>query len=62
MENINEEQLQQMLQEAEQRGYERGLNEQIEKAMDQPGVWEQPPDSTPPDPTAWEILSKLKNY
>lgn len=59
MKDLNEEQLQKMLQDAEQRGYERGLNEQIDKAMSQPGVWEQPPDE-PTGPPGWEILSKLK--
>lgn len=32
--------LEQQLAEAEERGYRRGLNEQIESKMKEPGMWE----------------------
>lgn len=43
----NQPTLEQQIAEAEQRGYQRGLNEQIESKMREPGVWEKT-DSMPP--------------
>ncbi|MDE6144900.1 MAG: hypothetical protein K2F96_01340 [Muribaculaceae bacterium] len=41
MENTsNDEEIRRMLAEAEERGYNRGINEQLEKQMHTPGVWE----------------------
>ncbi len=62
MEELEDERLQQMLTEAEERGYQRGLNAQIDKQMSRPGVWEQPPDAPAPDTPEeeWEILRKYK--
>ncbi|MDE6513808.1 MAG: hypothetical protein K2L05_06460 [Muribaculaceae bacterium] len=44
MENNEQQQmsLEQQLAEAEQRGYRRGLEEQIKAKMNEPGVWESP--------------------
>lgn len=60
MENISNEELQQLIAEAEQRGYNRGLNEQIENRMRAPGVWEQP--SSPPSEGdgGFEILANRR--
>lgn len=40
MEEIEEKSLEQQIAEAEERGYRRGLNEQIEKRMAEPALWE----------------------
>lgn len=55
MENITDTDLQKLISEAEERGYNRGLNEKIEKQMATPGVWEQP--ESPPEPETYQILS-----
>lgn len=52
---MDEEKLNQIIAEAEQRGYERGLNAQIDKQMERPGVWEQPPQ--PDNPEEYQILA-----
>lgn len=56
--------LEQQLAEAEERGYRRGLNEQIESRMNEPGTWEGStsaattvPDSTP---EAFSILGSRR--
>lgn len=49
--------LEQQLQEAEERGYRRGLNEQIESKMREPGVWEAPEGAQPEDDQGFEILA-----
>lgn len=37
---MEEQPIEKLIAEAEERGYRRGLNEQIEQQMKQPGVWE----------------------
>lgn len=44
--------LEQQLAEAEERGYRRGLNEQIESRMNEPGTWEGTASATEPAPGA----------
>ena len=44
-----------LLAEAEEKGYKRGLNEQIEARMKTPAEWENP--SPDPSPDAYSILS-----
>lgn len=41
MEETHDEGLQRQLAEAEERGYQRGLNEQIAQKMQLPGEWEE---------------------
>lgn len=60
MENEPEKTLEQQLAEAEERGYHRGLNEQIAKKMQEPATWESPVEqankpATPDD--AFQILA-----
>lgn len=50
----------QQLAEAEERGYRRGLNEQIEKKMREPGVWEGPGQAAPEETQGFEILSEVR--
>ncbi|MCX4331385.1 MAG: hypothetical protein OSJ24_04205 [Muribaculaceae bacterium] len=56
--------LEQQLAEAEERGYRRGLNEQIESRMNEPGTWEgTAPAATPtpgPTPEAFRILGATR--
>lgn len=40
---MEEEKLKELLADAEERGYQRGLNARIEEEMKRPGIWEQPP-------------------
>lgn len=49
-----------LITEAEERGYRRGLNEQIRKQMEEPGVWEGP--GRPPEnrPETFEILARQR--
>ncbi len=49
--------LEQQLQEAEERGYRRGLNEQIESKMREPGVWEAPGEALAEEEQGYEILA-----
>ena len=58
MEEKNEELLQQLV-EAEQRGYQRGLNEQIATKMNEPAVWESesPPPPSSSVPKEFQILA-----
>ena len=49
--------LQQLLAEAEQRGYQRGLNEQISSKMQEPAVWESNAQTPPPTPQEFQILA-----
>lgn len=58
--NINVSDLAQQLAEAEERGYRRGLNEQIESKMREPGVWEGPEGGQPESPGGFEILSNMR--
>lgn len=44
--------LEQQLAEAEERGYRRGLNEQIAAKMNEPGMWEDDRDATADTPGA----------
>lgn len=60
MENEPEKTLEQQLTEAEERGYRRGLNEQIEQKMQEPATWEAPVEqaflpATPDD--SFQILA-----
>ncbi len=48
--------LEQQLREAEERGYRRGLNEQIESRMAEPGVWEGPEGGAAAPPAEFQIL------
>lgn len=45
MEQAQEKSLEQQIAEAEERGYRRGLNEQIESKMREPAMWEGPEDA-----------------
>lgn len=53
---MEEEKLKELLAEAEERGYQRGLNARIEEEMKRPGVWEQPPQEEPPE-EEYQILA-----
>lgn len=58
-ENIDNESLNRQLAEAEKRGYQRGLNEQIASKMREPAMWESTV-ATPPEsqqPREFEILA-----
>lgn len=59
--NENQQQLslEQQIAEAEERGYRRGLNEQIESKMKEPGVWEGPEGSEPEPPEEFKILGSM---
>lgn len=61
MENEEEKSLEQQIAEAEERGYRRGLNEQIERKMQEPGVWEgaEPPGETL-QPAEFQILGNMR--
>lgn len=49
--------LEQQLAEAEERGYRRGLNEQIQQKMQEPATWEAPAEvETKPD-EGFQILA-----
>ncbi len=53
--------LEQQLAEAEERGYRRGLNEQIESKMQEPGMWESPGAPEPPaPPEEFQILGNRR--
>lgn len=53
--------LEQQIAEAEERGYRRGLNEQIESKMKEPAVWEgQDAAETPPPPPGFQILGNRR--
>lgn len=52
MENIE-----QQLAEAEERGYRRGLNEQIEQKMQEPSTWETPDEKPEAQPEVFQILA-----
>lgn len=54
---MEEEKLKELLAEAEERGYQRGLNAQIEQEMKRPGIWEQAPQEEPPE-DAFQILAR----
>lgn len=56
MENI-----QQLISEAEERGYIRGCNEQIEKQMQSPGLWQDPASASPPTDSTFPILSSPRH-
>ena len=51
--------IEQQLSKAEERGYRRGLNEQLASKMNEPAVWEN--DQTPPSPPPpeFQILATL---
>ncbi|MCM1309805.1 MAG: hypothetical protein NC301_02125 [Bacteroides sp.] len=50
----------QQLAEAEERGYRRGLNEQIEKRMQEPSLWESPGQKAAEEPQqGFEILNTI---
>lgn len=49
-----------LIAEAEERGYKRGLNEQIRKQMEEPGVWESPAREAETPPAAFEILARQR--
>lgn len=51
------ENLQQLISEAEERGYIRGRNEQIEKQMQSSGLWQDPSAASPPADETFPILS-----
>ncbi|MDE6535093.1 MAG: hypothetical protein K2K82_03685 [Muribaculaceae bacterium] len=46
---MEEEKLKELLADAEERGYQRGLNARIEEEMKRPGIWEQPPQEELPE-------------
>lgn len=52
--------LEQQLAEAEERGYRRGLNEQIEKKMQEPGVWEDGTPAPAETPEEFRILANRR--
>lgn len=52
--------LAQQIAEAEERGYRRGLNEQIDSKMKAPGVWEGPEGSEPETPDEFKILGNRR--
>lgn len=52
--------LEQQLAEAEERGYRRGLNEQIESKMREPAMWEGPDGGSPSPPGEFQILESLR--
>lgn len=52
--------LEQQLAEAEERGYRRGLNEQIESRMNEPGTWEGPTSAPGAAPEAFRILGSRR--
>ena len=54
---MEEEKLKQQLAEAEERGYQRGLNARIEQEMNRPGVWEQPPQDPITEEETYQILA-----
>ncbi len=54
---MEEEKLKELLTEAEERGYQRGLNARIEEEMHRPGVWEQAPQEEPPE-EGFQILAR----
>ncbi len=62
MENEEEKSLEQQLAEAEERGYRRGLNEQIEQKMHEPGVWEgaEAPAPAETPPAEFQILGNMR--
>ncbi|MDE7110442.1 MAG: hypothetical protein K2O38_00900 [Muribaculaceae bacterium] len=63
MENTsNDEEIRRMLAEAEERGYNRGINEQLEKQMHTPGVWESTLPNATDNPAApgFEILANVR--
>lgn len=49
--------LEQQLAEAEERGYRRGLNEQIEQQMNRPGAWEGSVAASPARGEAYTVLA-----
>ena len=53
---MEEEKLKELLAEAEERGYQRGVNARIEEEMNHPGIWEQPPQDEPPE-EGYQILA-----
>lgn len=56
--------LEQQLAEAEERGYHRGLNEQIARKMEEPAVWEDSAATPAPAPrpdTGYHILQGLRH-
>lgn len=52
--------IERQLAEAEERGYRRGLNEQIESKMREPAMWEGPDGGTPSQPSGFQILEGLR--
>lgn len=52
--------LEQQLAEAEERGYRRGLNEQIEKKMQEPSVWEDGAAAHAETPAEFQILGNRR--
>jgi len=52
--------LEQKLAEAEERGYRRGLNEQIESRMREPAMWEGPDGGAASPPPGFQILENLR--
>lgn len=58
---MNEEKtLEQQLAEAEERGYRRGMNEQIERKMQEPGVWEDGTAAAAETPAEFQILGNRR--
>lgn len=51
--------LEQQIAQAEERGYRRGLQEQIKEKMNEPGVWEsnKPANAQEPAPGGFRILA-----
>ncbi len=49
-----------LIAEAEERGYKRGLNEQIRKQMEEPGVWEAIGRKPETPQAAFEILARQR--
>lgn len=54
---MEETELQQRIAEAEQRGYRRGLNEQIASKMQEPAMWEGKTPDPAPTPHEFQILA-----